>query len=503
MAVLACAAIGAGLVFQATPDGLGLFGDSVDYVFSARSVAAGRGAMTLGNGGPVPLTQFPPGYAWVCGGLAWATGADAVDVARWLNAAALAVAVIALAAVAHVCSGRRRGAAVAAGAMLATSPFVLLNASRLYADTLFLAFAAVAVLGMSVHPGGRRRVMLAGCAAGAGVAGAFAVKYLGVVLLVPLAAWAASLLRPARRSRSSVAAAMIAAALVAVPAGALLWRWATVGQAHSREFSLRAIPADKLWQGLETLGSWVVALDGVAGRLAGGAVLAALSAVCGWAVSRAWRRREFAAAALPVTLLCVGVGIVAFTATLDANIPFNHRILLPVQSLGLTLLAVTGARLAAGRRGLVVVATAVAVAVVAAQGWRTARWSQAVARTGQGYTGPMWRDSPVLRAVADLPPDVPIYSNAYDAIYLRTGRVVKVLPKYWVRSANRPDETYRNQVNAMALDLRERDGRVVIVDAVDRSDFIAPVDKLNEFVRLVPARRKQPRDGAVYRLAGD
>src|SRR3954469_15246249 len=49
-------------IWIATTNGIGLFGDSVDYVASARQMRAGAGVRTLdGQGGYTPLTQFPPG----------------------------------------------------------------------------------------------------------------------------------------------------------------------------------------------------------------------------------------------------------------------------------------------------------------------------------------------------------------------------------------------------------------------------------------------------------
>src|SRR3954470_18606079 len=73
-------------IWIATANGIGLFGDSVDYVASARRISAGAGVRTLdGQGGYTPLTQFPPGYPALLAGASWVGRTDPIIVARGIH----------------------------------------------------------------------------------------------------------------------------------------------------------------------------------------------------------------------------------------------------------------------------------------------------------------------------------------------------------------------------------------------------------------------------------
>jgi hypothetical protein len=69
------------------------------------------------------------------------------------------------------------------------------------------------------------------------------------------------------------------------------------------------------------------------------------------------------------------------------------------------------------------------VAVVALHGVQAAKWAQDSYAVGLGYAGADWHSSELLDYVRSLPRDVPLVSNAYDAIYVLAGRETYPVPR--------------------------------------------------------------------------
>ena len=75
------------LIYQITPFGMGINGDSYQYIFGADTLAAGYGIGRLDGGGNFkPLTHYPPLLSIILAGLKM-TGMDTINAARPLNAA--------------------------------------------------------------------------------------------------------------------------------------------------------------------------------------------------------------------------------------------------------------------------------------------------------------------------------------------------------------------------------------------------------------------------------
>jgi hypothetical protein len=94
LALSALSALAVAEVLYATRWGPGIFFDSVSYLFSARSLAAGGGLNMLDVNGEVrPLTWWPPLFPVLLGSLSKIFG-QPDRVARWLNAVMLGAAVL-------------------------------------------------------------------------------------------------------------------------------------------------------------------------------------------------------------------------------------------------------------------------------------------------------------------------------------------------------------------------------------------------------------------------
>src|SRR3954470_1017511 len=127
------------MIVIGTRQGLGLVGDSVDYVAAARSIAAGQGVRTLdGNGATTPLTQFPPLYPALLTATAKITHTDPIDAARFVAIASYLLLLALVAWIAYEVSDRSMGASLVACAIAAVSPPLLRISSTLISETPFL-----------------------------------------------------------------------------------------------------------------------------------------------------------------------------------------------------------------------------------------------------------------------------------------------------------------------------------------------------------------------------
>ena len=99
-------------------------------------------------------------------------------------------------------------------------------------------------------------------------------------------------------------------------------------------------------------------------------------------------------------------------------------------------------------------AAAAGLALLALHGVQAASWvadgltDTSVGR--RGLTAAAWDDSPVLAAVVALPPDVTVYSNAPEAVFLLTGRAASPLPAHTDYLSDRRRPEYEAERAALA-----------------------------------------------------
>ena len=202
----------AGVLLRQAEWGVGLSGDSISYVSTARSLLAGEG-FTVWSG--TPYQNYPPLYPLALA-LTGVFGADPADAAGWLNAALFGLVVFA--------AGlwlRRLGASAflvawAACALALSYPLTLVSA-RAISEPLFVlcTLLAVAALAAFLRGGSRPMLLLAALC----LALACLTRYLGVAFLA--GALALLLLRPGPLLRERLPQAAICGAVALAPLG--LW----------------------------------------------------------------------------------------------------------------------------------------------------------------------------------------------------------------------------------------------------------------------------------------
>jgi 4-amino-4-deoxy-L-arabinose transferase-like glycosyltransferase len=183
---------------------------------------------------------------------------------------------------------------------------------------------------------------------------------------------------------------------------------------------------------------------------------------------------------------------------IDANVNFSPRLMVPMFPCVIVLIAIAWSTLANPARCVVL---AILIALVIYNSIRMTRWSWAMSNRGQGYASTPWVHSDTLKAVAAAPVDLPIYTDGYDVIYLRTGRLVHQLPKARFRSLRMTNPSLDAEVDAMKKELRDGGGWIVLFDRIDRDDYLMSEEELRARLQLKPARKKQPDDGKILRLS--
>jgi len=486
------AALGALLLWLATPWGIGLSPDSAAYVGAARNLLAGRGLTLPGLAGDLPFTHYPPLYPALLALAGLSTG-DPLSGGRALHALLWAANLFLI--VWALAQGARRASWVAvAGALFAlTAPTLVEIHLMAWSEPAFLAGVLLGCLLLAMYLDAPRWPFLLASALATSLA--LLTRYAGVALV---GAGGLSLLLLDRRRWSHRLGASAAFGLISVLPLALwtLYTLTTAGRASSRELAFHPIGREQLGQALDTLAGWLLVPHTAPTMVKFGALI-----VAGAALAVAWAKAQ----ALPPLVKVLGLFSMVYLAFLtlsisffDANTPLDNRILSPLYAAGLIVaLSVSGAHL---RRGVpAIVALGIAVILAMASGAPGARLLSASYSEGLGFNSIVWRVSPTLAQIRALPADVPIYANAPEAITIHTGRAAARIPRREDATTRRTNPRYTAEMAALRASVMDQRGVVVYFTQVERR---APPTE-EELRDLLSLRvLVTTADGRIYSRAG-
>jgi hypothetical protein len=80
---------------------------------------------------------------------------------------------------------------------------------------------------------------------------------------------------------------------------------------------------------------------------------------------------------------------------------------------------------------------------------------------GWGFSSRAWRQSRTLGHLGELDPDVPLFSNAPEIVYLHSGRSAQGLPRTRFLMNQQPNREFGTQLTAVGHEVRTRCGVVV------------------------------------------
>ena len=422
----AAGAAGAALVLlRGAGYGVALDVDSAAYISTARRLLEGAGFLKWDD---VPYIDSPPllPLALALPGL---FGLDAVEAARYVNAAAFGATAAAAGAWLRT-RLRSDGILLWAVCACALSPPLARAAAGADSEPLFVLFVVLSLFALDRHLDDGRARLLAAAAACAALA--CLTRYVGVVLVA-----SALPLLLARRGagppvRLAGAAAFAAAALA--PLGLWLARnFAVSGSLAGETYPTGFSAPGALAAAADEFTRWTVgdsafaridaALDGPSGAAAKLAILAVPAALAALALAR--NRRGLA---VPITFIFAYAAFLAVSLPLT-DIQLYFRFLVPFYAPALVAAAVAldtllrGAgerpRSPPGRRGAALAACL--VLWLAQQADTTRIHIEDRIRDGYGYASRYWSESAIVRYANAHPFDGCVWSTEARALYLLAG----------------------------------------------------------------------------------
>jgi hypothetical protein len=450
--------------------------DSAFYVGVARNLLHGHG-LTAPPGSP-PLSHFPPLFPILLAAVGWVSGLDPLHGAAVVNPLLLGVTALSVALVV-----RRRSGSAALGVAASTAVVVAVDLLVFFGSALSEPFFIVLALGALVALAAalERGTRSAWVTAVVLTAGACLTRYVGVALVV---AAVAVLLKVGGRREWARAVAFVAASL------APLAVWLAVAGHGNRPVVVHLFDRRYWFNGASSLSRWVLP-PFVPWPLRALGTAVAVAALARLAFVRRQGHRPPGPGVKPVDAL--GLLLPAFALAYVAVLVADRLLLddtgrLDLRFLGvLHVVAIVGLlpwlhRDLGGRARSAAVAVGLALLVL--QAVHAGSWAaDGLTDTGvgrRGLTAEAWRSSRVLDAVAHLPPGVPVYSNAPDAVFLLTGRSTAFLPAHTDYLSGRRRPAYQAELAAMDDRLAATDGVVVwFRPYAFRARFVAPVSVLD------------------------
>lgn len=378
----------------------GAHADSVEYMEAGESLAEGNGlqipfASWAESDSVSMLSHFPPGMSFAIGGIMKVSGVRKHVAALWTLCFAAGLTV-ALSFLIGVSTTGWAGGFTAAALVAAMPPFVLAHMS-VWSEPLYLALLLLTLFFMLRRP---EQPWVAGTVAAAGVL----VRYLGVATVAALGAWTWHRTRDLRKT-----------CLAVLPGVFVFGSWNLWTLAHG--------------ESVRTLGEYTTDLGATFAQipvalefwLAPGLGLIAalvLMGALGWALVRAPHSLTVPVAWLVGAHLAV---LLSSKLIVDARIPFDERILLPV----FALLMLPAASMLARYRS---VGAALACAWVAWVGFEDGAGVHSVQEQGMFYSSPTWMTSDLIFWVDNRMSDMQLYSNEPAMLYFLAERTSRSLP---------------------------------------------------------------------------
>ncbi len=519
LALGAPAVVGTVVVLLVTRKGVYASPDSAFYVGTARNLLDDHG-LTAPPGSP-PLSHFPPLFSLVLAAVGWVSGLDPLDAAGPVNALLLGVTAVSVALVVRRRSGSVALGVVASVAVVVALDLLVYSASAL-SEPLFVALVLGAMIALAAAVEGGSRWAWAAAVVLTG--GACLTRYVGIALVVAEVAVLSVV-----GGRKALSRTAVFAGLALTP----LALWFAVAGSGNRPVVLHLFDGDYWVAGARSLSRWVPPLfvPWPLRGLATAAVVAGLAWVAASRPGRSDRRRgerqpdrrgghrtdrldgrrsdrrgerrpdrlderlderrsdrceERRPDVLGRLLAAFAVAYVAVLVAdrvfVDASARLDLRFLAVLHVVAVVGLLPWLHRSLAGpaRRAVAVAGLAiVGLHVIQAGSWVADGFTDtSVGR--RGLTAEAWRDSPVLAAVAALPPDVPVYTNAPEAIFLLTGRSTSSLPAHTDYLSDRRRPAYETELAVMNARLLTEDGVVVwLRPFAFRERFLSPIDSLD------------------------
>jgi len=432
--VTSLAAVGIGMAASifATPFGLGVTPDSLLYLHAADSLRQGLGfRVPADDGSLVPLTHYPPLFPATLA-LASSVGLDLLSAARAVSLVLTAANILAVTVATHAFT-RSAGAAAAAAFVIALSVDMLFLNTAIWSDGefIFLAIVCLALVTTYLHGRGRRYLVL-GALAGAL---SWLSRWVGGAVVV--AAAAGILLLGQGRAVRKLTEGMLFILIASAPPLAWMSYNATVaGTATNRTIELSPLSMDHAVALVQTMSSWllpatnriyVFAGQDMVVTICGTTAVLALVALAHRFVVPTLASRT-ALVRTPILFLVFMfvyvAALLAATSMFDSSMPLDNRMLAPAYvALVIVAAFILHAAFRATRRyAWRVAGVGVLTAFLLVNAGVTIGAGTLFRREGRGFVGPAWQYPVLQRALAEVGPLTPLYSNHPGGVEFALGK---------------------------------------------------------------------------------
>ena len=461
------ALLGVLLVLRATPEGLGLSGDSIAYIAGARSLLAGHGyreAWLISN---QPVSHYPPGFPAVLAVIGLFR-IDPLRGARFLNALLFGLNAALLGILFWRMTKSLVGGLILAALFVANGSLLQVYAAAM-SEPLFIFFSLLAFWMFDLYFEREDHwlwLLLCGVFTGF----AYLTRYAGLALIATFVAALLILYRNWRQRLAS--AAIFILSVVPWVVGWGLRNELIAGKVTNRMFVPHPITAANFDTALYNIsvflmpiGSWQKTLFTIP-IIIEAATAVILGSILIWLFIRA---KNFMSGTQPVehpvvmtftTALYVFAYVAAIFASMlffDASTKFKMRILAPVYVSLLFLLVAAGFWLWNRRRVVVIVLT---ILILGMSVFGQVETMGELMKGGQGFASFLWYRSKGMEYLRTLPPKLTIYTDQPQVVYLYTNRAVYTLPNRFdpVTAQLRPGF----ELGAQRMQIEIKAGRAVL-----------------------------------------
>lgn len=501
MLLLSIGLLGASYVLVASHLGIGLSPDSAVYIAAARSFQQRNGLTIMSATGPEALTHYPPLYPILLG-ITGALAGDPLDAAVYLNAIIFILTIVVTGHIVFI-STRSVALALVSALLVQSSTLMIEIHAMAWSEPLFNLLMVISLYHLVRYITDENQNQLT--RSSIFVALAFLTRYTGGALML---GWTASLLLLSHRPRAVRLRAVVL--IVAVGSAPLLF-WMMnnafiAGTYTNRSIAWHPPSTGMLSQGIDTMSSWI--LPRPVPLMARAVVLLAVVALVARGAYGSFRDGLAERNGPTGTLVAVcAIFICSYILYLapammfvDAATRLDGRILSPLFLAGsivvCALASNTTRRPRSEKAGLLVVC-AIALIVGTVRG---PFWVERAHVDGLGFASVEWRASKLMGVVRQLPVDVPVFSNAPEAIIVLTGHPASRIPSKVDSTSRLPNDDYDAEMAQMASVIRERGGAVALFSRIDRS-MLASEAEVMEVCRFVHVARLE--DGALLTTLTD
>ena len=492
------------LILYATPQGMGLFDDSIAYIAGARSLLAGQGYREAWLASNQPVTHFPLGFSSVLA-LVGISGLDPLRGARLVNALIFGANVFMLGLI-----GWRMTKSKVAGILLAI--LFLLNGQLFRVHTtamsepLYIFFMLAAFLSFwqyfseesqteLIAKGEKKTENLRELRGSKGfllfasvlTAFAYMTRYAGLALLATFLV-SLFILHPTWKQRLTSAGIFLAGFIPFALAWSIRNR-SLADNATNRTLVYHPITAENIQLGISNFATFILPIETWRRDLIKVPnlfviILAVVILVLlVWVVSRGLKKFFKPATEMPEVLSFISTlyifgylaSIISSMTLFDASTKFQLRIVAPVYVSLLIMLVYLGYWLWQKQKAVTILLSLV---IFSLSFFNFAETLTQLRKGGQGYASFQWFDSEAMKFLETLPAETRIYSNETASVYLYTDHPGYVLPDLIDPVTGLPRGRFDEGVAALQADVLAGNAVLALFDVDSQDEEVQSVYKI-------------------------